>query len=104
MATILTSPSNGVSYGYKHTVSSTDASDGYVEFDFQVGYPLSANITVLSSADAVIATTGAVITYPANGKVRIASGGSFTVTAGYKINIVAQFDKYGYSSVTPINS
>jgi len=46
MATALTRPTNGVSYGYLHTVDSDDVTDGYVIIDFQVDYYLAAVLMV----------------------------------------------------------
>jgi len=76
MASHLTKGSNGVSYGAKHTVTATDASDGYVEIDFQVGVDLVASIQVVNPSNVVKDISTAVVTYPSAGKVRIADGTS----------------------------
>lgn len=90
MATVLTRPTNGVSYGYVHTVTSGDDSDGSVIIDFQVDYMMSAAIMVLDSSNINLNTTNdLVITFPANGQVKIADGSVLKVVAGYILHIVA---------------
>lgn len=90
--TYTTRPTNGVTFGYKHTVTTSDANDDTVIIDFQVDYALSASVEVKTSAGAKQVETGLVVTYPADGQVSIAEGGSFTFSAGDIIDIVATRD------------
>lgn len=85
-------PSNGVSYGVQsHVVTSAEATANAVVFDFQVAYPLAAVFGVVTSANINVPLADAVITYPANGQVRLASGAStFDLVAGQKITVIAQ--------------
>ena len=90
MSTVTTRPTNGVSFGYVHTVTSTDVSDGSVIIDFQVDYMLAAVVMVTNSLNEGMNDHDAVITYPANGQVKIANGNSlFTLVAGQKIHVIA---------------
>lgn len=97
MSTALRTPSNGVSFGTKYTVSAQDVSDGYVIIDFQTVYDMVASITVRNPLDAdpntvapVVDLGDANITYPANGQIKLADGdSSFTLVAGYVIDVVA---------------
>ena len=57
--------------------------------DGAAAYPLAASILVLK-ANAVKSLAGAVITFPANGMVKIADGSSFTLEKGDVIVVVAQ--------------
>lgn len=60
-------------------------------FDTEVPYGLAASIQVVTSANVYVPITDAVITYPANGKVKIADGTTtFTLAEGQKIYVVAQ--------------
>jgi hypothetical protein len=90
MATATTRPTNGVSFGYIHTVTSTDVSDGSAIIDFQVDYMLAAVVMITNALNEGVNDHDAVITYPANGQVSIATGNSlYTLTAGHKIHVVA---------------
>ena len=87
---------NGVSFGARYTVTAGDATAKEITFIFKgsgenaVSYPIVANIVVTKSG-VNIPLSDAVITYPANGTVKIANGVStFTITAGDVISIVAQ--------------
>ncbi len=87
---------NGVSFGAKYTVVAADDTAGEITFIFKgsgtdaVSYPLVAAITVTRSG-VNIPLADAVITYPANGTVKIADGAAtFDVTTGDIISIVAQ--------------
>lgn len=93
MATVLTSVTNGVSFGYRAAISAAADTDGELIVDFQVGYPLAAVVQVTTASGAVIDTSGAVITYPADGQVSIADGGSYAVTAGTIVNVIANRNK-----------
>lgn len=79
--------SNGVGYNYTYTVTAADASAGYVQFDFNSSLTVSA-IPIVLSSNAVVDLTGALITYPSVGVMKIASGGGYTVTAGQVIVVV----------------
>lgn len=84
-------PSNGVSYGLVYTVTAQDASDGTITFDFQqTRYFLAAAIQVVSALNAVVDLADVVITYPSEGKVTVANGSTFLLTAGQKISLIAQ--------------
>jgi hypothetical protein len=80
--------SNGVGYNYTHTVTTAEQSAGYVIFDFNSLYTVVAQITLKSSANAVVTNVGGIITYPAAGQVKFANGGSVSLTAGQIIDIV----------------
>ena len=84
-------PTNGVSFGAVHTVTSAEGTAGAVVFDFQVDYNLAAVVQVVNSSGVVVDISDAVITYPAEGQVSIADGQStYTTTATDVISIVAQ--------------
>jgi hypothetical protein len=59
-----------------------------VLIDFQVEYDLAAVVQVLDATGAV-ATSDAVITFPAAGQVQIANGTSFALAQDQVINVVA---------------
>jgi len=86
---------NGVSFGAKYTIVAADATANEITFvfkgggDLAVGYPLAASILITRSG-VNVSLSDAVITYPANGTVKIADGSSFALTAGDVISIVAQ--------------
>lgn len=90
MSTITTRPTNGVSYGVIHTVTTADASDGTITFDFRNGtnfrYPLVAVVQILNASDVVTMPVDLAITYPANGQVTVTG----TLVATSKIRIVVQ--------------
>jgi hypothetical protein len=98
MSTVTTSVTNGVSMGYVHTVTSGDATDGEITFDFQTDYNLAAVVMVTNPGTSdpdqsapIVDIGDAEISYPAVGQVKIANGDStFTLTADYVIHIVAQ--------------
>jgi len=92
MSTYNRTVSNGVSMGAVITASAADASDGAMLIDFTaVDYNLAAIVQVVSAIDEQVDLGDALITYPAVGQVRIASGNStFTMTAGYKVTVIAQ--------------
>lgn len=79
--------SNGVGYNYEYTVTSADQSAGYVIFDFNSLYTVAASFMLLDSSNAVLTPVGAVVTFPAAGQMKIANGGSVTLTAGQKLII-----------------
>ena len=91
MSTIKTRPTNGVSYGIRHTVTSGDATDAVVTFDFRVGstfrFDLVATVQVLAATTGVVTNpVDLAVTYPEKGIVRVAG----TLVAGSVINLVAQ--------------
>lgn len=101
MSTVNVRPTNGVSFGVNYTVTATDQSDTYVIFDFTAvpvtagvtgtfPYNLVTNFILLDSSNAVITNVGAVVTYPVKGQIKIANGGSVTLTAGQKIQLIVQ--------------
>ena len=90
--TTTTRNTNGVSYGYKHTITAAEATDGTIIIDFQVDFPLAAVVQYRNASGTSQATTGFVITYPANGQVSIAEGGGNNFTAGELLDIVAARD------------
>jgi len=71
MSTILTGVTNGVSFGYRGAFGTTAVSDAELIVDFQVGYDIVANLQVLTSAGVVKSLSDAVISYPAEGQVKI---------------------------------
>lgn len=99
MANILTTLTNGVSYGYKHVVTAQDATDTFVLIDFQANVDLAAIVQVQDSAGINVPLADAVITYPANGQVKIENGAAtFTLVADQVINVVAQADPKQWQS------
>jgi len=74
--------SNGVGYNYTYTVTAADQSAGYVIFDFNSQYTVSGVFLILSSAGAVLTPVGGLVSNPAAGQVKLANGGSVTLTAG----------------------
>lgn len=107
MSTITTRPINGVSFGYVHTVTATDATDNEVIIDFQVDYDLAAVVMVTTSdaqGDEIQDIGDAKIDYPAKGQVRVRDGdSSFTITEGDKIHVIANKDSNGISFKTGWN-
>lgn len=91
MSVVNCRPTNGVSFAKKYTLVDQDATDNYVEFDFQVDYNIVASFT-LTRANAIIALTGCTVTYPSVGVVRLTEGGSVTLTTADVIHVVAQRD------------
>ena len=97
MATATTRPTNGVSYGYLHTVTATDVTDGYVIIDFQVDYNLAAVVMItdgdpndINQTAPHVALGDAEITYPAEGQVKVGNGDStFTLVEDYIIHVIA---------------
>lgn len=88
---------NGVSFGARYIVTAADVIAEEITFIFKgsgeqpSGYPLAANFTITSDAGVNVALADAVITYPANGTVKIAKGGTtFDFTEDDVISIVAQ--------------
>jgi len=101
MATVLTRPTNGVSFGYKHTVTAQDATDNSVIIDFQVDFGLVAMVMV-TRADAqgaeYIDPGDMKVDYPANGQVRVRDGdSSFTLTAGDVLHVIANKDSSAFT-------
>ena len=85
-------PTNGVSYGYKYTVTAADASAGEVEFDFRVStndlrFDLVAAVQVLAETTSIVTNPADLaITYPNKGVVKVAG----TLVEATVINLVAQ--------------
>jgi len=78
---------NAANYPYVHTVTAQDATDNSVTIDFQLqDRDIVWNVMCLRST-AIVAMTGAVITEPTEGAIKIADGGAFTLTAGDKLHI-----------------
>ncbi len=71
-------PTNGVSYGLKHTVTAADASAGEVEFDFRIStndlrFDLVASVQVLAETTSIVTNPADLaITYPSKGVVNVA--------------------------------
>jgi len=96
MAKVNTRPTNGVSYGNKYTVTSGDATDKYVTFDFRVPvtsgtysayrYGLVANVQITATSGVITNPADLAITYPVDGQVKVDG----TLVAGTIINLVAQ--------------
>jgi hypothetical protein len=90
MSTVTKTCTNGVSFGTRYVPTATDASDGAIVFAFEgVDYDLAASV-VVTVADAVVALTGAAITYPTYGQVSVANGGSFTIATTQTFSVLAQ--------------
>lgn len=96
MATHLVRPTNGVSFGYKHTISDAEAEVGQVVIDFQVDYTLAASVMMTSSAGVGISPADYTITYPAAGQIQIDGNSEFP--KGALVHIIANRD---YNSDNP---
>lgn len=79
-------PTNGVSWGIKHTVDAAEASANEVTFNFQTSVNLVAIVQHGSSAGVLKAATTLTITYPAAGQITVAGT---ALTAGDLIFVVA---------------
>lgn len=90
MAEVLTTGSNGVSYGYIHKVTAQDAADGELIIDFQTSLDLVASVQVYTDAGVVVDTSDMVVSYPAVGQVKIESADTFSLTENYRIDVIAQ--------------
>jgi hypothetical protein len=91
--TFTTRPSNGVSFGYKHTVLAGEASTATkFLFDFQCeAYDIVAIIQMRSVTTGQIKSLGnALITYPAKGQVMLDCNSSLSPSTGDVIEIIAQ--------------
>lgn len=84
--------SNGVGFTYKYTVTATDQSAGYVIFDFNCANTICGSFLLLNSSNAVLTPVGAEVTFPAAGQMKIANGGSVTLTAGQFIIVMASIN------------
>lgn len=73
MATVNTSVTNGVSMGYKAAVGTTSATEGEITIDFGVSYDIVAAVQIQKSTGENRALSDLVITYPANGQVKVAN-------------------------------
>ena len=93
MATILTRPTNGVSYGVIHTITATDVSDDLITIDFQNSESLVASVIWTDVNGNVKGngtdTTSTIITYPADGQVALKSG-TGTWVAGDILHVICQ--------------
>lgn len=83
-------------WGFKYTITATDASNGYAQFSMG-SYDIVPNIMCVNASGSVVAITGAVITFPATGTVRIASGGSYTITATDVLYVLGHANSENYS-------
>jgi len=73
---------NAANFPYKHVITSTDQTDGSVTIDFQLtDRDIVWSVKLTDTNGAVKALTGALITEPTEGAIKIANGGSFTATA-----------------------
>jgi len=83
--TVTTRPTNGVSYGNKHTVTTAEAADGTIIFDFQNSEDLVCTVLILNSSGVYQVPTDLKIEY-STGKITL-SGYSFS--AGEVIQLIA---------------
>ena len=87
-----TRPTNGVSFGTKYTVTSEDASDGYVTFDYRTqetdtfAYDLVAIVQVLTASGVLDNPSDLQWTYPYYGVVKVEG----TLVEGTVIQIIPQ--------------
>lgn len=94
MATILTSVTNGVSFGYRGAIPAAADTDGEIIIDFQVEYPLAATVQIQTASGVNVDLSDAVISYPENGQVSVADGATtFTVNEGNIVNVIANRNK-----------
>jgi len=83
---------NGVSFGHKYVVTDTDVTNGGIQINFQVSYPLAASVIVTTSAGVNVPLVDATIDCSVAGIVRIAEGSTFALVAGYILIVTAQRD------------
>ena len=81
---------NAANFPYVHTITSQDQTDGYAQLDFQTDREIVFQVSCRNASGTVIDLTGAVITQPEAGKIKIASGGGYTVTATDQLFITGQ--------------
>jgi|WetSurMetagenome_2_1015567.scaffolds.fasta_scaffold559900_2 hypothetical protein len=74
--------SNGIGGIYEYTITAADQTATEVTFDFNSQFSLVGTFQLKSSAGAVVTPVGGIVTYPAAGQIKIANGGSVTLTAG----------------------
>ena len=84
--TVTTRPSNGVSYGIKHTVTAAEVADGTVIFDFENGLNLVVTYLMIDSINEILPRTGMIITYPLVGQVQFSG---FSWSLGDVLHFVA---------------
>ena len=89
---INTRPTNGVSYGYQREITSDDVTNGAIIFDFQNSKNLVATVQLRDASGAILAPTGMIITYPADGQVRVEDGSVIWV-AGHFLDVVANWTR-----------
>lgn len=83
-------PTNGVSYGVKHTVTASEATAQVVDFDFRIGdtyhFDLVATVQIVDATGVITMPSDLAVTYPEKGIVRVAG----TLVANTVIHLVAQ--------------
>lgn len=84
-------PTNGVSYGLKHTVTAAEETAGEVDFDFRISttdlrYDIVASVQILNASGVLTMPADLAITYPSQGVVKVAG----TLVENTVINLVAQ--------------
>lgn len=89
MSTINTRPSNGVSWGIKHTLTADDVSDGSITVDFQADVDLVADVKILDANGEAVAMTGVGISFPADGQILIEDASTPVLEADGTLIIVA---------------
>jgi len=87
----------GVVGTFDNTTPGVTAVAGSVTFDCSsvntttlVNYDMVAAFNILSSANVYLPPADVIVTYPANGQIKITDGTTFKLTAGQIINIVSQ--------------
>lgn len=87
-------PTNGVSYGFKYTVTTDDATASEILFDFRINtvdlrFDLAAVVQVLAETTGIVTNPADLqITYPSKGLVLVQG----TLVAGSVIQLIAQAD------------
>ena len=70
--TVLTRPTNGVSYGLRHAVTAAEIADGTIIFDFQNSVDLVANVLLFDTDGTQnYPITNMIVTYPSVGQVSL---------------------------------
>lgn len=93
----MASVTHRANWSVKHTVTAAEASAGYVQIDFGSSYDLAYNVTALASNGANLALTGAIITNPSTGVIKIANGGSLTLAENQVLIVNAHANSSDYS-------
>ena len=90
MATQEVKYTSGLTLAKQIVVDATTESDGELLLDYNVNYDLTACIQIQDGSGVNVDLADAVITFPAEGQVKIENGGAtFALTEDYVVNVLA---------------